>query len=124
MAPLVCARLWEFRNEKTVVGFTVTVWFVSQREVVSFLAPPSYPNPRPTPNSEGQGEGPLSVLCPAGNTSRVPAPRGGQVVAEIRWQLITRLQTQLLPRRLLPCRASPAWHPPPPHSSPETMPEM
>lgn len=65
MAPLVCARLWEFRNEKTVVGFTVTVWFVSQREeVVSFLEPPSYPNPRPTPNSEGQGEGPLSVLCP------------------------------------------------------------
>ena len=77
MAQLVCARLWEFRNEKTVAGFTITVWFVSQREVVGFLAPPSYPNPRPTPNSGGQVEGPLSMLCPQQATPSGSQPPEG-----------------------------------------------
>lgn len=112
MAQLVCARLWEFRKEKTVAGFTITVWFVSQREVVGFLAPPSYPNPRPTPNSEGQVESPLSMLCPQQAT-----PPGSQSPEGARcWRKSDGSSSQVTdpapPSQAATLQGLPARHPP------------
>lgn len=92
MAQLLCARLWGFRDEKIVTHIKITIWFTSQREeVVGFLTPSSNPTPRPTPNSEGRGEGLCSYYVLSRQNFQGPTPpKEGQVFWEVSWQFIIR----------------------------------
>lgn len=90
---------------KTVAGFTVTVWFVSQREEVDSGGLPCatlLPQPKTFTKLQRPGWGPLSGSALSRRHLQGPSPQKGPGCwREIRWQLITRSQTRCLPPRVL-----------------------
>ena len=96
---------------KTVAGFTVTVCFMSRREeVVGFLVPPSYPNPRPS-------KARVRALCQCSALSRRhlqgPSPQKGPGVGGNQMAAHHQVADPAPPSQAAPLKGLPSLAPSP-----------